>query len=288
VKPVSDEAERSFTSTQGILSHRPTKRLGQNFLKDPRVINRIIEAFGAKPGETVIEIGPGTGALTSVLVQRAGHVLAIEFDNNLVPLLRQRFASQSNLKVLQADALETDFCAEILPERKARLIANLPYNISTAILQRLISQRRCLDEMVLMLQKEVVERIQAPAGSSERGYLSVLIEAYCETEKLFDVAPGSFHPRPKVWSSVLRIKFRNELTVDVKDEDLLWALVSAGFMQKRKTILNNLRNATGRLHEVIKQNGGASIVLCKANIDLKRRAESLSVEEWGRITKAME
>ena len=139
-----------------------------------------------------------------------------------------------------------------------------------------------------MLQKEVVERIQAPAGSSERGYLSVLVEAYCETEKLFDVAPGSFRPQPKVWSSVVRLKFRPQLDMGVNSADLLWSLVSAGFMQKRKTILNNLRNATGKLQDVIKQNGGASIVLCKADVDLQRRAESLSIEEWGRITRAME
>ena len=116
----------------------------------------------------------------------------------------------------------------------------------------------------------------------------MLIEAHCEIEKLFDVAPGAFQPRPKVWSSVIKLRVRPRLPVDVKDEDLLWSVVSAGFMQKRKTILNNLRNAAGRLGEVIKRNGGASIVLCKAGVELQRRAETLSVEEWGRITTAME
>jgi Dimethyladenosine transferase (rRNA methylation) len=155
----------------------------------------------------VIEVGPGKGALTGELVDRGARVIAIEFDRNLAPLLTQRFAGLDNFRLLQADALETDFCAEIQPALTARLIANLPYNISTAILQRLITQRSCLEEMVLMLQKEVVERIQAPAGSSDRGYLSVLVEAYCETEKLFDVSPGSFQPRPKVWSTVVRLDF---------------------------------------------------------------------------------
>ena len=268
--------------------HRPTKRLGQNFLKDTRIVNRIIDALSPAPDETVVEIGPGTGALTSALLERAGRVIAIEFDKHLVPLLQERFAAQTNLKLVNDDALETDLCAEILPARKARLVANLPYNISTAILQRLILQRRCLNELVLMLQKEVVERIQAPAGSSERGYLSVLVEAYCETEKLFDVAPGAFRPQPKVWSSVIRVRFRPDLATEVKSEELLWLLVSAGFGQKRKTILNNLRNSSGRLLDVIKQNGGASIVLCKAGVDLQRRAESLTVNEWGRILRAME
>jgi 16S rRNA (adenine1518-N6/adenine1519-N6)-dimethyltransferase len=186
-----------------------------------------------------------------------------------------------------ADALTTDFCAEILPERSARLVANLPYNISTAILQKLIRQRECLEEMVLMLQREVVDRVLAPAGTTDRGFISVLVEAYCEAEKLFDVAPGAFRPPPKVWSSVMRLKFRPQINADV-DQDLLWKTVSAGFAQKRKTILNNLRNASGRLQETLKRNGGASIVLCKANIDLQRRAETLTLDEWSRIIRSMQ
>jgi 16S rRNA (adenine1518-N6/adenine1519-N6)-dimethyltransferase len=279
---------RRTVQAHSLDSHRPTKRLGQNFLIDLRTINRIIEAFDPKRDETVIEIGPGTGALTAVLVERAGRVIAVEFDNNLAPLLRERFAKRDNFRLLHADALETDFCAEILPAHRARMVANLPYNISTAVLQRLISQRQCLEEMVLMLQREVVERIQAPAGSSERGFLSVLVEAYCHVEKLFDVGPSAFRPRPKVWSSVVRLRFRPGLSLKGKDEALLWSIVSAGFAQKRKTILNNLRNASGSLQELIKQNGGASIVLCKAGVALQRRAETLSVEEWRRITQAME
>ena len=276
------------TADRAITAHHPTKRFGQNFLKDPRVISRIIEAFAPLPDETVIEIGPGTGALTAILVERAGQVVAVEFDNKLVPLLRERFGDRPNFKLLHADALNADLCAAISPSSSARLVANLPYNISTAIVQRLITQRHCLNEMVVMLQKEVVERIQAPAGSSDRGYLSVLVEAYCETEKLFDVAPGAFLPKPKVWSTVARLTFRSKLAVEVQSEELLWMTVSAGFMQKRKTILNNLRNAAGKLHEVIKNNGGASIVLCKAEVDLQRRAETLTIEEWGRIVQAME
>ena len=137
-----------------------------------------------------------------------------------------------------------------------------------------------------MLQREVVERVLAPPGTTDRGYISVLVEAYCETEKLFDVAPGAFRPPPKVWSSVMRLKFRPRIDTDFKDADLLWKTVSAGFAQKRKTILNNLRNTSGRLQESLNRNGGASIVLCKAGIDLKRRAETLTVDEWVRITQA--
>ena len=266
----------------------PSKRLGQHFLRDPRTIQRIIDALAPKAGETIVEIGPGTGALTSALVESAARVIAVEFDSKLAPLLSERFAGSANFRLVMADALTTDFCAEILPAPTARLVANLPYNISTAIVQRLIVQRACLTEMVLMLQREVVERLLAPAGTTDRGFISVLVEAYCEAEKLFDVAPGAFRPPPKVWSSVMRLQFRTRINTDVKDHGLLWEIVSAGFAQKRKTILNNLRQASGRLHEVLKRNGGASIVLCRAEVDLKRRAETLTLEEWGRIVRAME
>jgi 16S rRNA (adenine1518-N6/adenine1519-N6)-dimethyltransferase len=263
---------------------RPLKRFAQHFLRDPRTVQRIVAALDPQPHETIVEIGPGTGALTAALLERAGRVVAVEFDENLEPLLRERFADRANLKLVMGDALTTDFCAEIKPATQARLAANLPYNISTAILQRLILQRECLTEMVVMLQREVVERVLAPAGSSERGYLSVLVEAYAETEKLFDVAPGAFRPPPKVWSSVMRLTFRPRT---IANEELFWETVSAGFAQKRKTILNNLRHAPGRLQDVLQRNGGASIVLCKAGVELQRRAETLTIEEWGRIVNAM-
>jgi 16S rRNA (adenine1518-N6/adenine1519-N6)-dimethyltransferase len=267
--------------------HIPSKRFGQNFLTDQSIVDRIVSALDPKSDETIIEIGPGKGALTQELVTRAGKVIAYELDRRLVPYLEERFMSVTNFKVIQSDALKADFCAGVTPAKTARLVANLPYNISTAILQRLIAQRSCLTELVVMLQREVVERMTAPAGSSERGYLSVLIEAYCETEKLFDVAPRAFRPVPKVWSSVVRLKFREKLPVAVKNEKILWDVVSAGFSQRRKTILNNLRNAPAKLSELIKQHGGASIVLCRAEVDLQRRAESLTLEEWGRIAHAL-
>lgn len=266
---------------------RPSKRLGQHFLHDRNIISKILKALDPRSDETVVEIGPGTGALTAELVERAGKVIAIEFDRKLAPALHERFGARENFKLVEGDALGADVCGEILPEKTARLIANLPYNISTAILQKLIAQRRCISEMVLMLQKEVVERMLAPAGSSGRGYLSVLVEAYCESEKLFDVSPGAFRPPPKVWSSVVKLKLRQGPIANGVDEKLLWQVVSAGFAQKRKTMLNNLRNARGRLQEIVKDNGGASIVLCKAEVDLQRRAETLTLEEWTRLVHAL-
>lgn len=266
---------------------RPTKRLGQHFLTDKQIVDRIIARVNPHSSETIVEIGPGRGALTKKLLEHAGRVVAIEFDRNLIPYLQNEFGSRENFKLVQGDALITDICGEILPASRARVVANLPYNVATAILQRLIDQRNCLTEMTLMLQREVVERITALAGSRDRGYLSVFVEAYCHTEKLFDVAPHSFRPAPKVWSSVVRLRFRSA-DLGLADEQRLWEIVSAGFAQRRKTILNNLRQAPAKLQSRIKELGGASIVLCQAEIDLKRRAETLTLEEWIRIAQTVQ
>jgi 16S rRNA (adenine1518-N6/adenine1519-N6)-dimethyltransferase len=276
------------TSSPSQPTFHPSKRFGQNFLTDKRVIQRIIAALAPTANETIIEIGPGKGALTSELIKSTGRVVAIEFDRDLAPLLRESFGKFSNFKLIEADALAVDFCAGIESAKNARVVANLPYNISTAILQRLIEQRACLTELVLMLQREVVERMTASAGSTDRGYLSVLVEAYTEAEKLFDVNPASFWPVPKVWSSVVRLRLKPKHAVPVANEKLLWSIVSAGFAQRRKTILNSLRNASGDLQELLKRHGGASIVLCRANVELQRRAETLSLEEWARITAVLE
>lgn len=275
-------------SSTGPSAHRPQKRFGQNFLTNQSIINRIISSLDPRLGETIIEIGPGQGALTYPLLEHQSRVVAIEFDNNLIPSLEQKFSADENFHLVHADALNTDFCEIIRPASTARVVANLPYNVSTAILQRLIEQRACVIEMVLMLQREVVDRITAAPGSSERGYLSVLVEAYCKTEKLFDVAPGSFRPAPKVWSSVVRVTPRSANAAKVKDANLLWRIVGAGFAQRRKTILNNLRNAPPPLQETMKNHGGASIVLCRAEVELQRRAETLTLEEWARIARAIE
>ena len=269
-------------------THHPSRRFGQNFLTDQRIIQRIVEALGPTADETIVEIGPGRGALTSTLLEKTGRLVAIEFDRNLIPLLTENFGQKKNFNLVEDDALVTDICAVIHPAMRARVVANLPYNIGTAVLQRLIEQRHCLSEMVLMLQKEVGERITAAPGSGERGYLSVFVQAYCETEKLFDVAPHAFRPKPKVWSSVLRLRLRERVAAEVRDEKLLWRIVSAGFAQRRKTILNNLRNAPSPLQEIVKSHGGASIVLCQAEVDLQRRAETLTLDEWARIARVME
>jgi 16S rRNA (adenine1518-N6/adenine1519-N6)-dimethyltransferase len=265
---------------------RAKKRLGQNFLADESYARRVVGALAPRADETVIEIGPGGGALTALLLEGAGRVVAVEFDRELAPLLRERFAGRENFKLVEADALGLDFCAAVAPAVSARVVANLPYNISTAILQRLLEQRACVPELVLMLQREVVERITAPPGSSERGYLTVLVEAFCSAEALFDVPPGAFRPVPKVWSTVARLRVR-ESAVEGSDERLFLRVVSAGFAQKRKTILNNLRSAPEDLRALVERAGGAAPLLEAAGIDPRRRAEALTLDEWAALTKTL-
>ena len=266
----------------------PKKRLGQNFLEDERVIERIVSEVYPRDDETIVEIGPGRGALTSQLVKVAGRLCAIEFDRDLIPLLSARFGAHQNFTLIEGDALAVDLCAVIAPAAQAKVVANLPYYISTAILQRLIEQRSCLSEMVLMLQREVVKRITAPPAASERGFLSVLVEAYCEAEALFDVPPTAFRPVPKVWSTVARLRLRPQPAIKVADEQLLWRIVSICFTQRRKTIFNNLRSAPADLCSRIEQAGGAASMLESAGIEARRRAETLTLEEWSSLTRTLE
>ncbi|HEX3086846.1 MAG TPA: 16S rRNA (adenine(1518)-N(6)/adenine(1519)-N(6))-dimethyltransferase RsmA [Pyrinomonadaceae bacterium] len=281
---------RSLVNTHpsSVIPHPfPKRRFGQNFLVDRKIVAQIIAEVNPQSHETIIEIGPGRGALTSNLAAKAGRVLAIELDRELVPQLREKFSNDANLQVIEADALAANFCEIIAPAETARVVANLPFNIGTAILQRLIGQRQCLTDMTLMLQREVVDRITAAPGCSDRGYLSVFVEAYCETEKLFDVSPQSFRPAPKVWSTVARLRVRETIAADVKDENLLWQIVSAGFAHPRKTILNNLREAPEPIQKLLKLRGGASIVLCEAGIPPLRRAETFALEEWALLVNAI-
>ena len=287
-----DEEKKKKDLNSSLIPHPSSlyskKSLGQNFLVDERVVDRIIRAVSPLEDETIVEIGAGRGALTSQLIERVGRLVAVELDRDLVPLLGERFGSHENFTLVAGDALVIDLCGAIAPAASARVVANLPYNISTPILQRLIEQRGCLTEMILMLQREVVERITAPPASSERGFLSVLVEAYCETEALFDVAPDSFRPVPKVWSTVVRVRPRSLSAADIRDEALLWRLVSAGFAQRRKTIFNNLRAAPSDLLSRIETKGGARPLLEAAQVEPQRRAETLTLAEWSRLSRALE
>lgn len=269
-------------------SPRAKKSFGQNFLVDQNYINKIIAALGPLGNETIIEIGPGRGALTEKIVEEAGKVVAIELDMDLIPLLREKFASYENFQLIESDALKVDFNQLQTTHHSpltTKLVANLPYYISTAILQRLIEQREVFSEMVLMFQREVVERITAKPGSTERGFLTVLVEAYLDAQKLFDISPNAFRPAPKVWSSVVRLTPKKD--VSIEDEKTFREIVSCGFQQKRKTIFNNLKKATASIAEKFERKGGISLLLEKSKIEPTRRAETLTLEEWQSLTNSL-
>jgi len=252
------------------------KSFGQNFLVDQNYIAKIIAALDPQKEETIIEIGAGRGALTEILIESGANVIAIELERGMIAVLRERFVRQENFKLVESDALEIDFAELLKTENqrsKTKLVANLPYNISTAILQKLIEQRDCFSEMVLMFQREVVERITARVGNSERGFLTVLTEAYLTAEKLFDVPPNAFLPAPKVWSAVVRLK--PKIDIAVENEKSFRRIVSAGFRQKRKTIMNNLKSEFSDIGKI----------LVNCGIDAPRRAETLTFEEWQCLAK---
>jgi 16S rRNA (adenine1518-N6/adenine1519-N6)-dimethyltransferase len=249
------------------------RSLGQNFLVDQNYIRKIIEAVDPREADTIIEIGPGRGAITERLVDSGANVIAIELDRDLVPLLRDQFRNTPNLQVVEADATKVDFVelSTDIPHSALRtpafkLVANLPYYISTAILQHLGTQREIFSSLVLMFQKEVVDRITAKPGTSDRGFLTVLVESSFHVEKLFDVPPNAFRPVPKVTSTVARLTPKPQV---IKDEPFFRGLISTAFAQKRKTILNNLKT---RFPE-------SAMALERSGIDASRRAESLSLEE---------
>lgn len=252
------------------------KALGQNFLYDENYIAKIVAAVQASPDDTIIEIGPGRGALTEKLVDSGADVIAIELDRDLIGPLRIKFANRPNFRVIEQDALTVDLgrlLSENMSVSKAKLVANLPYYISTPILQHLAEQRDQLSELVLMFQREVVDRLAARPGSSDRGFLTVLTESAFDIERLFDVPPAAFRPVPKVWSSVVKL-FPKERT---GGEASLRRLISAAFAQKRKTIANNLKTFSPNYAEI----------LAAAQIDPIRRAESLTLEEWLRLNEAV-
>ncbi|MBS1797250.1 MAG: ribosomal RNA small subunit methyltransferase A [Acidobacteria bacterium] len=258
------------------------KSFGQNFLVDDGIVSRIVGALDPRPGELIVEIGPGRGALTEKLLAAGARVAAVELEREMIEVLKGRFSGSPDFALIAADALKVNF-AEIVEENgtdengaPVRLVANLPYYISTAILQKLIAERAVFGEMILMFQREVVDRITAPPGDSERGFLTVLTEAYLKTGKLFEVPPSAFRPAPKVWSAVVRLIPR-ETAPDPEAEKLFRTLASVGFARKRKTILNNFRALPP---EITDKFGSAREILDRAGLDPARRAETLTRDEW--------
>ena len=253
--------------------HRPRKRFGQHFLHDRNIIGRIIAALAPDAGDRVVEIGPGTGALTRELLTRLTHLDAVELDRDLLARLEAEFPPD-RLALHNADALKFDFCSLASGNSTLRLIGNLPYNISTPLLFHLLEQAGCIKDMLFMLQKEVVERLRAAPDGKDYGRLSVMIQYRCAVEKLFDVAPGAFTPPPRVDSAVVRLVPHATPPVAVDDPARFALLVRAAFASRRKTLRNNLRGLLSA--EAMRALG----------IDPGRRAETLSLAEFALLSNA--
>lgn len=267
-----------------IKTPHPKKRLGQHFLIDKGVVRRIVAAAGITPEDFVIEIGPGTGALTEGLLQAGSRVTAIETDAGLAAHLKAKFIdaiSAGRLEIIAADALKVSFI-DICKAAgtKAKAVSNLPYNISGPIMTRLINEREAFSLMVLMLQKEVAERLVAVPGSKAYGILSILSQLHADISMEFNLPPSVFFPPPKVESSVVRLVPLAAPRVPVPDEAFFRKVVVSSFSTRRKTLPNSLK-PLGIDPVKVK----AAIVGC--NIDPNRRGETLTLEEWGRLASAL-
>lgn len=254
---------------------RAKKSLGQNFLKDPHYLNKIADAAQVGAEDQVLEIGPGLGNLTRVLAERAKKVLALELDERLITHLRQEFGSLRDIDIVQTDALVYDYAS--LPGRW-KVVANLPYYISTPIIQKLIAHRTKFSTLTLMLQKEVAERIAASPGGKEYGYLSVFVQFYAVPRMEFPVPPGAFTPRPEVDSAVITLTVRSQPAFALRDEDFFIRVAKAAFSQRRKTLRNSLKQLGIPAEKM-------ETVRSRTGIDLLRRAETLTVEEFGLLTE---
>lgn len=253
------------------MSHIPRKRFGQNFLHDPSVIQKIVAAINPQPGQDIIEIGPGQGAITLPLLAACGRLQAVELDRDLLSPLQQAAANLGELTLHNRDALRTDFCALRPGEPRLRVVGNLPYNISTPLLFHLLEQAECVEDMHFMLQKEVVERMAASPGSDAYGRLSVMLQYRCRVTPLFAIGPGAFRPPPKVESAFVRLLPYRALPIQVSDEAMFARIVKQAFGQRRKTLRNTLK---GMLDDAD---------FAALGIDPQIRAEQLDLATFARL-----
>ena len=248
--------------------HRARKRFGQHFLHDRNILAMIVEAIDPRPGQRLVEIGPGLGALTVPLLERAGRLDAIELDRDVIPRLAERAGPYGELVIHAADVLDFDFVAFAGDGPPLRICGNLPYNISTPLLFHLLEARAVIADMHFMLQKEVVARMAATPGSKAYGRLTVMLAAHCRCEHLFDVGPESFRPPPQVDSAVVRVLPHAQPPFPLPDPARFAAVVAAAFGQRRTTLRNSLAGLVGA-------EGFAA-----TGIDPGRRAETLSPAEF--------
>jgi len=249
---------------------RAKKKFGQNFLNDPLVIEKIINALHISPEDQIVEIGPGPGALTEQMIGKAGKLTVVEIDRDLIPGLEKLFLNhdQQKWQILNQDALELELSPLIETGKKIKIVGNLPYNISTPLLFHFIEQVDSISDMLFMLQKEVVDRICASPDNKDYGKLSLMLQYYCQCESLLDVPPECFNPAPKVNSAVIRLSPYGELPYPCKDMQLFSTIVSQSFSQRRKTLRNNLKklNIEAELESL--------------NIDGGLRAENISLQQY--------
>ena len=255
-----------------------SKKLGQNFLIKRGIVDEIVKAADLQEGEPVLEIGPGIGTLTQGLAQSGANVTAIELDTRLLEVLDTTLAQYSNVTIVHGDVLKLDV-PSIMNNEPFKVVANLPYYITTPIIMSLLESRLPIERLVVMVQKEVALRMVAKPGTKDYGALSVAVQYYTKPDIVLDVPPKSFLPAPAVTSSVIRCVLRDKPPVDVIDEKLFFRVVKAGFAQRRKTFANTMKT-TGLSKDRIEE------LLVKANIDGQRRGETFTLQEFADVANA--
>ena len=255
-----------------------SKKLGQNFLIKRGIVDEIVHAAELTVGEPVLEVGPGIGTLTQGLAQSGADVTAIELDRRLLEVLDTTLASYDNVRIIHGDVLKLDL-PTIMNQKPFKVVANLPYYITTPIIMSLLESKLPIERLVVMVQKEVALRMVAKPGTKDYGALSVAVQYYTEPDIVLDVPPKSFLPAPAVTSSVIRCVLRDKPPVDVIDEKLFFRVVKAGFAQRRKTFSNTMKT-TGLTRDRIEE------LLVKANIDGQRRGETFTLQEFADVANA--
>ena len=253
------------------LKFQPRKRFGQHFLRDETIIDRMMALIAPQSSQCFVEIGPGLGVLTQVLLPLVKHLDVIELDRDLIPQLKILCENLGDITIYQADALKFDFNVLVKTNEKLRAVGNLPYNISSQLLFHLLKYAEHIQDMYFMLQKEVVDRLVAQAGQKAYGRLGVMIQYYCEVEKLFDVLPEAFSPRPKVNSAFVKLVPHQTLPYQAKDFNKFAEVVKLAFMQRRKTLRNALKTII------------TTEQLEKIGIDPKLRPEQITIEQYVKI-----
>lgn len=257
-----------------------TKSLGQNFLIDDSVLADIVEGAEVSKEDLIIEIGPGVGTLTKELLKRAKRVCSIELDSDLIPILNEELKDFNNFDLINKDALKANFNDLIGEEESVKVVANLPYYVTTPIILKLLTEGYNFKSLTIMIQKEVGERITAKPSTKEYGAFSILVQYYCSTEIIRKVTPSSFVPKPKVDSIVVKLNKLDKPSVEVKDEKLFFRVSREAFNMRRKTLWNAMK--TLGLNSELMRNA-----FLKAGIDSKRRGETLSLQEFANLADAI-